>query len=264
MSTPFTELGAFGAVAAGLVGLVVGSFLNVLIHRLPRGESVAVPASHCPACGADIRVYDNVPLISWILLRGRCRDCKAGISARYPAIELANGALWSLAFLRARSFVDLAEMLLLLSSCIALLAIDAEFQLLPDAITLPGTAIGLALAAFPGGRSFLSALLGAAIGAGALWLVRFVYEKLQGVEGMGLGDVKMLGMVGAFLGPWGVLLTVLLGSVAGSVIGLAMLAIRRGDMKTRLPFGVFLALGAMVSVFLADDLWERYRALWPS
>jgi leader peptidase (prepilin peptidase)/N-methyltransferase len=264
MSTPFTELGAFGAVAAGLVGLVVGSFLNVLIHRLPRGESVAVPASHCPACGAAIRAYDNVPLISWILLRGRCRDCQAGISARYPAIELANGALWSLAFLRAGSFVELAEMLLLLSSCIALLAIDAEFQLLPDAITLPGTAIGLALAALPGGRTFLSALLGAAIGAGALWLVRFVYEKLQGVEGMGLGDVKMLGMVGAFLGPWGVLLTVLLGSVAGSVIGLAMLAIRRGDMKTRLPFGVFLALGAMVSVFLADDLWERYRALWPS
>jgi leader peptidase (prepilin peptidase)/N-methyltransferase len=264
MSAPFAELGVFGAVAAGLVGLVVGSFLNVLIHRLPRGESIVFPGSHCPSCGKSLGALDNVPLISWVLLRGRCRHCRATISPRYPAIELANGVLWVLAFLRAATIPELLSTIVLLSACLALLAIDAEFQLLPDAITLPCTAIGLALAAIPGGRSLLSAAVGAAVGAGSLWLVRFAYEKLQGVEGMGLGDVKMLGMVGAFLGPWGVLLTVLLGSVAGSLVGLSLLAIRRGGMKTRLPFGVFLALGAMVSVFLADPLWERYRALWPS
>jgi leader peptidase (prepilin peptidase)/N-methyltransferase len=264
MIPPVLELGTFGAVAVGLAGLVVGSFVNVLIHRLPREESVVRPASHCPACGAAVRAFDNVPVLSWLILRGRCRDCRARISPRYPAIELVNGALWALAYLAAPTWVELAGFLFLLSACLALLAIDAEFQILPDKITLTGVVVGIALAAIPGGRSLLSSVVGAAVGAGSLWLVRVLYEKLQGVEGMGLGDVKMLGMVGAFLGPWGVLLTVLLGSVSGSLVGLFVLAIRRGDMKTRLPFGVFLALGAIASVFLQEAIWERYRSMWPS
>ena len=263
MNAPFVELGPFGAVAAGLFGLVTGSFVNVLVHRLPRGMSVVRPASRCPMCGGPIRWYDNVPLVSWLILGAKCRDCRAPISARYPLVELANGALWSLGFLRAPSLPDFVSSAFFCSACLALLLIDAEFHLLPDAITLTGLCAGLALSFLSSLRTPLSAVLGAALGAGSLWLVAFVYEKATGQEGMGLGDVKMLGMVGAFLGPSGVVVTVLLASVAGSVVGLALVAARRGDMKMALPFGVFLAMGAVAALFFGGPLVAHYRALFP-
>ncbi len=262
MSVPFLELGPFLAIAAGVAGLVVGSFLNVLIHRLPRGESVVFPSSHCPACAAPIGPWDNVPLLSWILLRARCRACRAPISARYPAVELANAALWVFVSLFARDWSDLVAGAFLCSACLALAAIDAEFQILPDRITLPGIAVGLALSFFSTVRSPLSAFLGAALGAGSLFLVAFLYERIAGQEGMGLGDVKMLGMAGAFLGPSGVLITVLLSSVAGSVVGLALMAAGKGDRKLRLPFGVFLAMGAVATYFFGESLVARYRSMW--
>jgi len=247
------------AVVVGLCGLVAGSFLNVVIHRLPRGESVAFPGSHCPACGAPIRPYDNVPVLSWLFLRGRCRVCRAPISARYPAVELANAVLWVAVFLRAPGWVDFASGAFLCSACLALLAIDAEFRILPDRITLTGIAVGLALSFFSRVRSPASSFAGAAIGAGGLWLVAFLYEKWKKVEGMGLGDVKMLGMIGALLGASGVVVAVLLASVAGSLVGLALMAARRGSLQTALPFGVFLALGAVASFFWAPVLIELYR-----
>jgi leader peptidase (prepilin peptidase)/N-methyltransferase len=261
VSTPFADLGTFGAVSAGLFGLVTGSFVNVLVHRLPRGESVVRPASHCPACGAPIRRRDNIPVVSWLLLNARCRDCRAPIAARYPVVELVNGALWSLCFLRAPSYPDFLSAALLVSACLALLLIDAEFQLLPDAITLTGLAAGIALSFFSTVRTPLSAALGAGLGAGGLWLVAFVYEKVAGQEGMGLGDVKMLGMVGAFLGPAGVLLTVLLASLVGSAVGLLLIAARRGGMKMALPFGVFLSLGAVAALAFGEPLIAHYRSL---
>lgn len=263
MSAPLPEYGPFLVVAAGLFGMIVGSFVNVLVHRLPRGESLVSPPSHCPACGAPVRPVDNIPVLSWLRLRGRCRVCRAPISVRYPAIELANGILWALVAVRARDWTELGEGVLLCSACVALLAIDAEFQILPDKITLSGTVVGLLLSFFSTTRSPLSAFAGAALGAGGLFLVAFLYERITSQEGMGLGDVKMLGMIGAFLGPGGVVVTVLLSSMVGSVVGLALIVARGGDRKMRLPFGVFLALGAIAAFFFGGFLVDRYRSLWP-
>ena len=263
MSSLTENLGVFAPICAGLFGLVVGSFVNVLVHRLPRGESVVSPGSHCPSCGAPIRAADNIPLFSWLFLRGRCRVCGAAISARYPAIELANGVLWTLAFLRAQAWPEFLAGAFFVSACLALAAIDAEFQILPDRITLTGIGVGVALSLLPGGRTPLSSILGAALGAGGLLAVALLYEAIAGHEGMGLGDVKMLGMIGAFLGAGGVLVTVLLASVAGSVVGLLLIAFTGGSRKMRLPFGVFLAAGAVAAFFFGDALTLRYRALWP-
>lgn len=250
----------FLAFAAFLFGLVVGSFLNVVIHRLPRGESLAFPASHCPACRAPVRGYDNVPVVSWLLLGRKCRACRAPISVRYPVIELANGILWIAVFLRAPGWADFATGAFLCSACLALLAIDAEFRILPDRITLTGIVVGLALSFFSRVRTPLSAAAGAALGAGSLFLLGFLWEKLRGVEAMGMGDVKMLGMVGALLGVPGVVVTVLIASVTGSLVGLALVLARRGSLQTALPFGVFLALGAVAAFFWEPALVELYRS----
>ncbi|MFN2386626.1 MAG: A24 family peptidase [Thermoanaerobaculia bacterium] len=262
MSPIVSELGAFGVFAAGAFGATVGSFLNVLIHRLPRGESVVRPPSHCPFCGVTIRPLENVPLLSWLALRGRCRTCGARIPLRYPAVELITGLLWALLAWRAPTFPAFFSGVFLVSACLALLAIDAEFQILPDAITITGIFVGLALSFLSGPPSPLASLVGAALGAGSLYLLGWVWEKLRGIEAMGLGDVKMLGMIGAFLGPWGVLLTVLFASVSGAALGLLLIALRRGSLRMPLPFGVFLALGAMGVVFWGTEVLEGYRALW--
>lgn len=256
-------LGPLGLAAAAVAGLLVGSFLNVVVHRLPRGESIVSPGSHCPSCGAPVAFFDNVPVLSWILLAGRCRVCRAPISIRYPLMELSNGVLWLLVFRQAPSWCDFLSGAFLCSACLALLGVDADFQILPDAITLPGIAAGLALSFCSLSRTPLQALLGAALGAGGLFLVAFLYEKIAGQEGMGLGDVKMLGMIGALLGPSGVLVTILAASLSGSIVGVALIVGKGGDGKTRLPFGVFLALGAIAAWFFADPLSARYRALWP-
>ena len=256
--------GPFGLLLAGLLGLLVGSFINVLVHRLPREESVVSPASHCPACGAPIRPRDNIPVFSWLLLRGRCRTCRAPISVRYPALELANGVLWVLVAWRARQWPEFAGGVWLCSSCLALAVIDAEFQILPNEITLGGLGAGLALSFFSVPRIPLSSFAGALLGGGGLFLVAFLYQKIAGHEGMGLGDVKMLAMVGAFLGPPGVLVTVLLASLSGSGVGLMLLATGRGDRKMRLPFGVFLAIGAVAAFFFGPVLIERYESFWRS
>jgi leader peptidase (prepilin peptidase) / N-methyltransferase len=260
--SPLQDLGAFGAAIAGLVGLLIGSFVNVLAHRLPRDLSIVSPPSHCPSCGAPVLAHDNIPVLSWILLRGRCRSCKARISVRYPAVELANGFLWVAAYERAPSWGDFASGALLCSLGLALLLIDADFQILPDVLTLPGIVAGVALSFVSLRRTPLQAALGAVLGAGGLYLLAFAYEKIAGQEGMGLGDVKMLGMIGAFLGPAGMLVTLLFASLSGSLIGVALILGKRGGAKTRLPFGVFLALGAVAAWFFGESLLVEYRRLW--
>jgi leader peptidase (prepilin peptidase)/N-methyltransferase len=171
-----------------------------------------------------------------------------------------NAILWVAVFLRAPGWTDFASGVFLCSACIALLAIDAQFRILPDRITLTGIVVGLALSFFSHVRTPLSAFGGAALGAGSLWLLAFVWEKVRHVEAMGLGDVKMLGMVGALLGVSGVILTVLLASVAGSLVGLAMVVARRGSLQTALPFGVFLAVGAVASLFWGPEIVAFYRS----
>ncbi len=248
-------------VYAGLLGLVIGSYLNVVIHRLPREESTVLPRSRCPHCGALLRVRDNLPLLSFLLLRGRCRSCRAPISWRYPLVEAATGALFvgSLeAFgvtwhaLAAAAFG---------AALIALALIDYEHFLLPDAITLPGLAIGFLISLRADWIDWRQSLLGAALGGAGLWLLAQAWLLLRHEEGMGLGDVKMLAMVGAFLGWQGVLITVFLGSLGGALVGLTLIALGRLDLGSRLPFGVFLAGGAGVAVFAGPALLDRYARL---
>ncbi|HEX8560898.1 MAG TPA: prepilin peptidase [Pyrinomonadaceae bacterium] len=266
------------ALAVAAVGAIIGSFLNVVIHRVPREESIAFPASHCTSCGTAIRPYDNVPVVSWALLRGRCRSCRAPISARYPAVELLTAALFALTYLLHSGLtLSLPFDLAFVAAVVALVFIDAEHMILPNVITYPGFALALvARAAVPnlygvaslGGAeapawllSLGGALLGAAAGGGFLWLVGWLWERLRGVEAMGLGDVKMMFMVGAYLGWPLTFLTIFVGVLAGSAAGVAAMA-RRGerDMQMLLPFGIFLGLGSLVSLFFGAQIIDWYVA----
>jgi leader peptidase (prepilin peptidase)/N-methyltransferase len=243
------------------VGLVVGSYLNVVIHRLPRQESTVLPRSRCPHCGVIIRARDNLPLVSFLLLRGRCRNCGAPISWRYPAIEALTAALFVAcveAFGVSWQGVTAAGFA---AAMVALAGIDLEHFLLPDVITLPGIAIGLLIALFADWIHPREALLGALLGGGALWLLAQAWVVLRHEEGMGLGDVKMLALIGAFLGWHGVIVTVFLGSLAGAIFGLTLIALGRLDLGSRLPFGVFLAGGALVALFAGPFLVDRYARL---
>ena len=250
-----------------LVGLVVGSFLNVCIHRLPLGQSVVRPRSRCPDCGEGIRWYQNVPVVSWLALRGRCANCAKRIALRYPFVELLSGAVvlgaWSL-YGFAPAFPISAVFAL---AMIVLFFTDYDHQLLPDAITLTGLVAGLAVAWFnpflhgEGWESVWSAVSGAGLGAGLLWGFGAAYEKIRGVEAMGLGDVKMMAMVGAFAGPVGVLFTIFGASVVGAFFGLAMIPLRGRSLQDTLPFGCFLAPAALLALFFARQVAEFYLGL---
>jgi leader peptidase (prepilin peptidase)/N-methyltransferase len=244
-----------------VLGLGIGSFLNVCIHRIPRGGSVARPASNCPHCGYVLRWIDNVPVISYLMLGGRCRGCKARISIRYPLIELTTMAMFLLHYAVFGLDIMLVPRLVFACALIVLFAIDLEHHLLPNALTLPGIVMGLAFSAFlpPG---FLDAILGVLLGGGVLWAIGEAYFRYSGQEGMGGGDVKMLAMIGAFLGWKLTLVTLVLSSVLGSIAGLVVLAVRRGGMKYALPYGTFLALGALVSSLAGADIVEWYLSLY--
>jgi leader peptidase (prepilin peptidase)/N-methyltransferase len=244
-----------------LLGLAVGSFLNVCIHRLPRGESLTVPPSRCPGCSYRQRPYDNIPVLSYVLLRGRCRKCRSPISIRYPLVELITMALFVIHGEVFGWSAVLVPRLLFACAMVVLFAIDLEHQLLPNVITLPGIAIGLiASAVLPPG--IVDALIGVVIGGGVLWLIGEAYFRYSGQEGMGGGDVKMLAMIGAFLGWKLVLVTLVLSSVAGSLIGLLVIVGKRGGMKYALPYGTFLALGALVASLAGDRIVNWYVSLY--
>jgi leader peptidase (prepilin peptidase) / N-methyltransferase len=244
-------------VAAALFGLCIGSFLNVVIYRLPLGQSLATPPSRCRKCGYSLRWFDNIPVVSWVLLRGRCRKCGTGVSWQYPLVEIITAALFVLVVWLTPMGPLLASRLLLVCILIALFGIDLEHQILPNSITLPGIAIGLLLSliAPPGIRD---ALIGAALGAGILYGIAAAYYLWRREEGMGMGDVKMLAMIGAFLGWKAVLVTLVLASFSGALIGIGMMAVQRGGMKYALPFGTFLALGALAAMFVGEPLVTWY------
>lgn len=269
-------------VAVFLLGLVIGSFLNVCIARLPLQQSVVAPGSRCPRCSAAIRWYDNIPVVSFILLRGRCRNCGLPISLRYPVVELLNGLLylWVLSL-----FGPTGEALLLMAFCSALIVItfiDLDHQIIPDAITLPGMAAGLVLAPFlmsalqsplpslleriaPADaeyvRALLHSVLGLLAGAAPLWLIGWAWEKVKHVEAMGGGDIKLMGMVGSLLGWQGALMTIMLGATSGAVIGGALVLLKKHDADNVIPFGPFLAAGALVAAFHGNDILTWYVGL---
>ena len=248
-------------VLLAIGGLAVGSFLNVCIHRLPRQGSIVQPASSCPHCGYLLRWFDNIPVLSYALLGGRCRSCKAGISVRYPIVELVTMAIFVVHYLTFGLDIILVPRLLFACAMIVLFAIDLEHHLLPNVITLPGIVVGLAFSLMlpPG---FRDALIGAIAGGGVLWLVGEAYYRYSGQEGMGGGDVKMLAMIGAFLGWKLMVMTLVLSSVLGSLIGILVIVVKRGGMKYALPYGTFLSLGALVSSLVGPQILDWYLGFY--
>lgn len=247
----------FNLLLAGLIGLCIGSFLNVVIYRLPRGQSLVTPPSRCRNCNYLLRWYDNVPVLSWLFLRARCRNCGTPVSWQYPVVELVTAALFVLVVWLTPLGPLVFSRLLLVSILVALFGIDLEHQILPNSITLPGILIGVMFSAIapPGIRD---SLIGAVLGGGILYAIAGGYYLWRREEGMGMGDVKMLAMIGAFLGWKAVMVTLVLSSFSGAIIGLLLMALQRGTMKFALPFGTFLAIGAVVAMLIGDPLVAWY------
>jgi leader peptidase (prepilin peptidase)/N-methyltransferase len=243
------------------LGAVVGSFLNVLIYRLPREMSILrTPPSSCPACSIPINWYDNIPLYSWLVLRGRCRACKAPISLRYPMVELTSGVLAVAALARWGLSVTAFEMAIFAWVSLALGLIDLDFKILPNVLTYPSIVFGLVCSALGGYTWWLDSLVGAAVGALLPTLVIVLYKLWRGIEGMGWGDVKYLAAIGAVVGLRGVIGVLVLGSIIGALVGLALMAAGRGSGKTELPFGSFLALAVIVWLY-APSSWLAWSPL---
>jgi len=244
-----------------LVGLMVGSYLNVLIHRMPTGKSTVLPRSSCTYCGGKIRAIDNIPVISFLRLGRKCRLCGAPISWRYPLVEIFTSVLFLLCLLRFGPSPQALVAVIFCSLLVVLAGIDFDHFLLLDKITLSGIVVGLALQPFQPAVTFLDAVLGVLVGAGLLILLINFWYWLRGEEGMGLGDVNMLAMIGAFLGWQGVLTTLVLAAVIGAIVGLLLMAFASLEWRSKLPFGVFLAIGGLLSLFLGPELIELYLGL---
>jgi leader peptidase (prepilin peptidase)/N-methyltransferase len=239
---------------AGLLGLVLGSFLNVCIFRLPAGLSVVSPRSRCPRCERPIPWHENIPVLSYVLLRGRCRGCAQRISLQYPLVELATGAIWAAMAMRYGPSLAGFSSAVFLTLLLGIALTDAREYIIPNEFSVGGLLLGLGFAAVPGGMPLLRALLGAALGFGCLYLVALIGQWVFRKEAMGGGDIKMMAMVGAFLGPAGAILTIFLGALLGTLIfGPIALVTRR-----LVPFGIFLALGAAVAHGWGDDLLRWY------
>ncbi len=285
---PATEsaLGVPLPIAVGflaVLGAMIGSFLNVVIHRLPREQSIVLPKSACPGCGAAIHFYDNVPILSFVILRGRCRSCHRPISPRYPAVEALCALLFALVAWRDGLTFALPFDIAFAASILALVFIDAEHMILPNAITYPGIIFAVVMrvalpwlggashlddlpfliTVFPGYPLVIVSLIGLGVGAlaggGSLWLMGFIWKKLRGVEAMGMGDIKMMLMVGAYLGWRLTVLTIFIGVFSGSLAGIAVM-FRRGrrNLQMMLPFGIFLGIGAVVSLLVGTRIVEWY------
>src|ERR1051325_10243115 len=281
LDVPLPIACAFMAV----IGASIGYFLNVVIDRMPREQSIVLPSSKCPRCHAAIKPYDNVPVISYLILRGRCRNCGARISPRYPAVEALTALLFAAVTWHDGLSFALAFDIAFAAAIVALIFIDAEHMILPNAITYPGVIFSLLtriavpylagpahfddlpqlLNLFPNLPLWLVSLIGAAIGAlvggGFLWLMGFAWEKLRGIEAMGFGDVKMMLMVGAFLGWRLTILTILIGALSGSIIGIAVMY-RSGkrNLQMMLPFGIFLGIGSLVSLLFGAQIINWYAS----
>ncbi len=248
-------------VLVAALGLAVGSFLNVCIYRIPRRESLALPGSHCPSCGRPLQWFENVPVLSYVWLHGRCRTCDSRISIMYPAVELTAAAVAMLLYARFGLSLLFLVRVAFAFALVALFVIDLRERILPNVITVPGIAVGFA-SSFLAPPGWQASLIGLAIGGGGLFLLAEGYYRLRHEEGLGMGDVKMLAMIGAFLGWKLMLLTLVLSSLLGSVVGLAIIALRKGDLKYALPFGTFLAIGALAATIVGDEIVRWYTAFY--
>jgi len=265
-----------------LFGLIIGSFLNVCILRIPADKSIVMPASSCPKCGKAIPAYDNIPVLSWAILGGKCRNCKTKISAMYPAVELLTGLLFLACYFIFGPTVEALKWAVFAALLVVLTITDLRERILPDQVNFFGLGAGLLFSFFSKSLdgtalwianrwfdfpppqmalSFADAALGAAAGSGLLWLVAEGYFRLRGREGMGLGDVKMMAAVGAFLGLKRTMMTVLLGSLLGSVIGIFLIAVSKKGRDYELPFGTFLGAGALLVVFFGTPALHWYESL---
>jgi leader peptidase (prepilin peptidase)/N-methyltransferase len=247
-------------VYAGFLGAVLGSFLNVCIYRWPLEQSVVKPRSRCPGCGASIRWFDNIPMISWLLLRGRCRHCGTSISVQYPLVELSVTLIWLAAAMMWGLSLETLRMATFLTILLGIAFTDAQHMVIPDQFSLGGMLLGILLAALPGGYPLRSALLGAVFGFIFLWIVKLAAEKVLGKPALGVGDIHMIAMIGAFVGIPGALLTIFLGSVLGLLIGVpySYLTGRLTKLGTYLPLGVFLAMGGAISFLWGEGLIAWY------
>jgi leader peptidase (prepilin peptidase)/N-methyltransferase len=269
-------------VTAFVVGAIVGSFLNVVIHRLPRGESLVSPPSHCPHCGTAIAPWHNIPLLSYLLLGGRCRHCRGPISPRYPLVETANALLYLALVLQFGLGAEALIWAVYGSAMIAITGIDIDHKIIPDSITLPGMIVGLATTFWISKKSGLAALilsrwippadvplllpltdsfLALILGGGFFYTVAVVSDRVLGKPGMGGGDIKMAAMMGAFLGVENLAVAVFIALLSGSVVGITLMALGRKSRKDQIPFGPFLALGAVTVVFFGEELLTWYLGM---
>jgi leader peptidase (prepilin peptidase)/N-methyltransferase len=243
---------------AFVCGAMIGSFLNVCIYRLPAGESIVFPSSHCPGCGVPISYRDNIPLLGYLLLRGRCRACGGAISLRYPLVEALTGVAMVLLLYQFGVSPALVVYGFFVAALIVISFIDLDHQIIPDVISLPGIVIGLVCSVLGQGPPFVTSVLGALVGGGILYAVAVGYHAITGREGMGGGDIKLLAMIGAFLGWRAVLVTLIVGSFSGALVGVALIAARGTDARMPIPFGPFLALGAVCALAFGERLIEWY------
>ncbi len=245
-----------------LLGAVIGSFLNVCIYRIPAGESIVSPGSRCPHCGTPILWYQNIPIFSWLVLGGKCASCKGSISIRYPMVEALTGGLFALVFYRFGIQWATPIYWLFCAALVAITFIDLDHQIIPDVISLPGIPIGFLCSFALPWISWTDSLFGILLGGGSLFAVAAGYELLTKKEGMGGGDIKLLGMMGAFLGWQAVLPVIFLSSLIGSLVGVPLMLIKKADGKLAIPFGPFLALGALIYLFWGPELIRWYLSLF--
>ncbi len=252
----------FHILFAAIFGAAVGSFLNVCIYRWPAEESVIRPPSRCPGCGHGLAWYDNIPIFGWIWLRGACRYCRKPISLQYPLVELTTALLWIAAVVHFGPTVEALRAAVYLSILIGIAMTDAREMVIPDQFSLGGTLIGILFAAIPGGFPLTTALIGALFGYAGLWIVKIVAEKALRKPALGIGDIHMMAFIGAFTGWSGALLTLMLGSFAGLLIGVPFtwLRGRLSPMATYLPLGTFLAIGGAITYFWGEAIVAWYVA----
>jgi leader peptidase (prepilin peptidase)/N-methyltransferase len=244
-----------------IFGLVFGSFLNVCIYRIPLKKSLITPPSSCPHCGERVRFYDNIPVISYLVLLGKCRHCRERIPVRYPLVELITGLLSLSLFIRYGINVYSVFIFLFSASLLVITFIDLQHQIIPDVISLPGIVVGLAVSFLPGHVTWLDSLIGIIAGGGGLYLVAIIFEWLTGKEGMGGGDVKLLAMIGSWMGWMALPFIILFSSLVGTILGGGALFLSRRGLQARIPFGPFLALGALAYLFFGKELISWYYGI---